>query len=183
MAPAGDNLILGAGLACMEAATLGLPFEVVKTFMGRNRKQGTLSSIQYIYGIKGMAGFWDGFTFKMTESALKGPLLLCTKEVVRDVCLGANLPPPLAGLISGAVGGVTQTIVIAPMTFLVTRKVSSTQQHSHASLSPMETIKQHGIRGLYAGAFPIALRQASNWALRQGFVDLFRSFFVTYKYR
>jgi len=184
MAPTGkdNNALLGAGLQCMEAGTLGLPFEVVKTFMGRNRSYTTLSAVQYVFQTKGLFGFYDGFWPKMIESALKGPLLLVSKEAVRDACLGASVPSWLAGSLAGAVGGVSQTLVIAPMTFLVTKKVSSTSDVGHVKLNAFETIQSLGIRGLYAGAVPIAFRQASNWALRQGFVDFFRTVMFKLKY-
>eukprot|EP00759_Apiculatamorpha_spiralis_P023034 PhF_6_TR26963/c0_g1_i2/m.39329 len=182
MAPStNDNILLGSVLQCIEAGTLGLPFEIVKTFMGKNRGNTTISSTRYIYGNKGIRGFWEGFPYKMIESALKGPVLLASKEATKDACLGMNLSPAVSGTIAGGVGGVAQTIVIAPMTFLVTRKVSTQNRGAH-EITPIQTIRTHGISGMYSSAPPIALRQASNWALRQGFVDFFRTKVIQYKY-
>lgn len=36
------DLVTGAVLQCVEAATLGMPFEVWKTRMGRHREETTL---------------------------------------------------------------------------------------------------------------------------------------------
>lgn len=60
-----QNAVIGPVLQCMEAATLGMPLEVWKTYMGRNRGATTLGAISSIYqqgggGFPGVAAFWAG---------------------------------------------------------------------------------------------------------------------------
>ncbi len=60
-----QNAVIGPVLQCLEAATLGMPLEVWKTYMGRNRDATTLGAIRSIYqkggsGFPGIAAFWAG---------------------------------------------------------------------------------------------------------------------------
>jgi hypothetical protein len=69
MAPV--DLLIGPLIQCMEAATLGMPFEVWKTRMGSNRTEGTLEAFKNIYRKGGPKAFWAGTGPKMIESASK----------------------------------------------------------------------------------------------------------------
>ena len=69
----------------MEALTLGMPFEVWKTRMGRYRNENTVSAFVNVYkagggGMKGVMSFWAGLGPKMVESASKGAVLLVSRE-------------------------------------------------------------------------------------------------------
>ncbi len=69
-----QNAVIGPVLQCMEAATLGMPLEVWKTYMGRNRDATTLGAIRSIYqqgggGFPGVAAFWAGTGPKVQHSA------------------------------------------------------------------------------------------------------------------
>jgi hypothetical protein len=71
----------GALLQMAEAATLGLPFEVWKTRMGRFRNEGNVAAFKNVYAEGGgVKAFWAGFTPKMVESASKGAVLMVAKE-------------------------------------------------------------------------------------------------------
>ena len=149
-APAGKgwkNLRNGAVLQCVEAITLGMPLEVWKTRMGRFRNETTMQSLRAVYAERGIGGFWNGSTPKMVESASKGAVLVYAKDAILDGCAAVGVNSVAAGFLSGAGGGVCQTVVMGPMTFLVTAVVTSA----------------------------IAFRQATNWASRQGFTDAVRS--------
>lgn len=56
---------------CAEAATLGMPFEVWKTRMGRFRQESTIESFKNVYKQGGIGAFWRGTSAKMVESASK----------------------------------------------------------------------------------------------------------------
>ncbi len=45
----------------MEAASVGLPFEVWKTHMGRYRQESTMEAFRNIYRKGGVGAFWHGF--------------------------------------------------------------------------------------------------------------------------
>lgn len=107
------DLASGAVLQMVEAATLGMPFEVWKTRLGRYRNEGTFEAFGNVYrsaggGMKGITAYWKGLGPKLVESASKGAVLLYSKEVIKDACLAAGSSPFVAGLAGGAGGGVSQ---------------------------------------------------------------------------
>lgn len=162
----------GAMLQMAEAATLGLPFEVWKTRMGRFRNEGTLTAFR---GVRtaggGVHAFWAGFAPKMVESATKGAVLMLAKEALLEVGNSAGLSPFTAAVAAGAGGGVCQVVVMGPCTYLVTATVTSQRGVSEVL---RETWSRKGIRGFYPGGSAIAFRQASNWASRQGITEWVR---------
>lgn len=178
--PAGKGLqdmAIGGGLQCLEAATLGMPFEVWKTHMGRFRDQKTFEALGNVYRKGGIKGFWSGLGPKMIESASKGAVLLWSKELLMDGCGMAGLSPVPSGIIAGAGGGVCQTVVMAPMTYLVTAKVTGDKDVSWGKRIS-NTYSTRGIAGFYPGASAVAFRQATNWASRQGFTDAVRQYVI-----
>ena len=176
-APAGKgwkNLRNGAVLQCVEAITLGMPLEVWKTRMGRFRNETTMQSLRAVYAERGIGGFWNGSTPKMVESASKGAVLVYAKDAILDGCAAVGVNSVAAGFLSGAGGGVCQTVVMGPMTFLVTAVVTGGKDVS-VSAAAATTWKEKGLIGFYPGGSAIAFRQATNWASRQGFTDAVRS--------
>ena len=171
------NLAIGPVVQCMEAATLGMPFEVWKTRMGRYRNEGTFQSFANVYrNGGGLKAFWKGTGAKMVESATKGGILMYSKENINAALLASGVSPTMAGLSAGAGGGVCQVLVMGPCTYLVTGAVTGDQ-----SVSTMQRINQtyarSGIKGFYPGGTAIAFRQATNWASRQGFTEAVRERF------
>lgn len=137
MAPSGSSkksvkdLRNGALLQMAEAATLGLPFEVWKTRMGRFRNEGTIEAFRNIYqtgggGFSGVSAFWRGFAPKLVESASKGAVLLASKEGIKDLVGKAGASPFTAALLGGAGGGVCQVVVMGPCTYLVSAIIVET---------------------------------------------------------
>ncbi|KAJ9449378.1 hypothetical protein DIPPA_00062 [Diplonema papillatum] len=179
--PAGkgaQDMATGAVLQCIEAATLGMPFEVWKTRMGRFRSEKTFEAFGNVYKNGGARAFWAGTGPKMVESATKGAVLVWSKEILLGVCETAGLDPVSSGLIAGAGAGVAQVSVMGPMTFLVTAKVTGDRNIS-TSRRVVDTWNNKGIRGFYSGASAVAFRQATNWASRQGFTDGVRQLILT----
>jgi hypothetical protein len=116
----------------------------------------------------------------MVESFLKGGILLFAKDAIIRASTGAGLGSVTAGLLGGFGGGVAQVVVLGPCTFLVTASVTSPTGTSILSLAA-NTLKTQGIGGFYHGGLPLMLRQGSNWASRQGFTDVARSYFKSGK--
>lgn len=167
------DLVNGAVLSCMEAGTLGLPFEVWKTRMGRHREESTVQAFKNVYRSGGIATFWSGFWPKMVEAGSKGAILLYSKEIILDACHGAGASEGLSGFIAGAGGGVCQTSVMGPCTFLVTAAVNGDKSIS-TSQRISNVYRLQGIKGFYPGGTAVAFRQATNWASRQGFTEVVR---------
>lgn len=82
---------------CAEAATLGMPFEVWKTRMGRFRQETTLQAFRNVYRDGGIGAFWRGTSAKMVESASKGAILLYAKEAIATSMLSAGVGVTLTG--------------------------------------------------------------------------------------
>ena len=168
----------GAVLQCAEAITLGMPLEVWKTRMGRFRDESTLQALRNVYssaggGSAGVAAFWKGTGPKMIESASKGAVLLYAKESINDGCTSAGIGKTMSGFLAGAGGGVCQTVVMGPCTFLVTAVVTGDKSMS-VGAAASKTWREKGVIGFYPGGMAIAFRQASNWASRQGFTQAVR---------
>eukprot|EP00047_Mylnosiga_fluctuans_P004293 m.233699 g.233699 ORF g.233699 m.233699 type:complete len:293 (-) comp12553_c0_seq1:162-1040(-) len=168
----------GAILQCAEAATLGMPLEVWKTRMGRHRNETTVQAFKNVYrraggGFAGVSAFWAGTSAKMVESASKGAVLMFSKELIKDSCLAVGLGVTAAGFIAGAGGGICQTTVMGPCTFLVTAMVNGDRSIG-LNTRIAHTYRTQGLLGFYPGGVAIAWRQATNWASRQGFTDAAR---------
>ncbi|OEH74910.1 mitochondrial carrier [Cyclospora cayetanensis] len=140
------DLASGAALQCVEAATLGMPFEVWKTRMGRHRSEGTLEAFSSIWRSRGLGGFWQGTSAKLLESASKGAVLLYSKETLLKACRSLELSNSYAGFIAGAGGGACQTLVMGPCTFAVTALVTG-EEGVKISEKFRSILKTHGIRG------------------------------------
>lgn len=170
------DLVIGPALQCMEAATLGMPFEVWKTRMGRFRSEGTIESLLNVYKSGGVGKFWAGTDAKMVESALKGAILMYSKEAFNNGLAGLGVNPGLAGALAGAGGGACQVVIMGPCTFLVTGKVTGDPNESTMSRI-RRTYAAKGVKGFYPGGTAIAARQMTNWASRQGFTEAVRDRF------
>ena len=177
MAPAkstdAKDLIKGGVLQCLEAITVGMPFEVWKTHMGTFRNEGTMEAFRNIYKTNGVASFWKGWQPKMVESFLKGGILLYAKEGIINSSKSMGVSNITAGLLGGFGGGVAQVTVMGPCTYLVTAAVTSKEKMSFFERARV-TFQTRGIGGFYQGGTALMLRQGSNWASRQGLTDLVR---------
>lgn len=185
MAPAKSadpkDLANGAVLQCVEAATLGMPFEVWKTRMGRFREESTMTAFVNVYKRGGATAFWQGTSAKMVESASKGAILLFSKEAILNASIGAGVSPTMSGFLAGAGGGICQTTVMGPCTFLVTAVVTGDKNTSLVGMSSKVWAEQ-GIKGFYPGGSAIAFRQATNWASRQGLTEWARGMIHSYRH-
>eukprot|EP01035_Chromulina_nebulosa_P020319 gene20319-26376_t len=170
------DLVVGAILQCLEAITVGMPFEVWKTHMGTYRNQGTIEAFRNIYKSGGIGAFWKGWQPKMIESALKGGILLYSKEALIRFSKSFGLSDLSASLIGGFGGGVAQVTVLGPCTFLVTAAVTGDKSVSIIQRAT-QTYKTQGIGGFYHGGTALMLRQGSNWASRQAITELVRGQF------
>lgn len=121
-----------------------------------------------------MSAFWTGIGPKMVECATKGAVLLFAKELLMDASTGLGMSKTASGVVAGAGGGVCQTVVMGPCTFLVTAVVNGGKDMS-VSHALRTTWRDKGVAGFYPGGIAIAFRQASNWASRQGFTEAARS--------
>eukprot|EP00920_Eleutheroschizon_duboscqi_P039771 GHVT01095455.1.p3 GENE.GHVT01095455.1~~GHVT01095455.1.p3 ORF type:complete len:116 (+),score=11.40 GHVT01095455.1:278-625(+) len=99
------DLATGAALQCVEAATLGMPFEVWKTRMGKFRNEGTIQAFVQVYKRGGPTAFWQGTSAKLVESASKGAVLLFAKESIFSGMRTVGFSETASGFIAGAGAG------------------------------------------------------------------------------
>jgi len=164
----------GAFLSCSESASLGQPFEVWKTRMAANRAETTCQSARAIYAEAGVLGFWAGLAPKLLECSTKGAVLLVASDALQDGCTALGLSKGAAGFVAGAGGGVAQTSVMGPSTFLVTAAVTGRAQGVTIASTARKAWSERGIAGFYPGATAVAFRQGTTWASRMGFDALIR---------
>lgn len=176
------DLVNGGILQCVEAATLGMPFEVWKTRMGRFRNESTIEAFSVIYRRGGVPAFWQGTSAKMAESASKGAILLYSKEMLLTSMNKIGCNETIAGFIAGAGAGVCQTVVMGPSTFLITASVTGADKNTSILKKTVEVWKSNGIKGFYPGGSAIAFRQATNWASRQGLTEFIRNKLILYNH-
>lgn len=170
------DLVTGGVLQCLEAASVGMPFEVWKTHMGTYRNQGTIEAFKNIYQAGGAKAFWRGLQPKLVESFLKGGILLFSKEAIIRSCLSAGMGEVSAGVVGGFGGGVSQVTIMGPCTFLVTAAVTGDKSVSLWQ-RVVGTYQKQGIKGFYHGGTALIFRQGTNWASRQSFTDAARTMF------
>lgn len=169
------DVIIGGVLQCAEAFTLGMPFEVWKTQQISGLSKGNwLSAMQELKIISqsGWRRFYHGTGAKMIEAGLKGAILLFGTNLTLEMepMVGINPQSALGGMIGGFFGGVSQTIVMSPMTYVVTYKNCHPEHHSLGSFT---LLRKAGFRKMYGSAPAMAGRQGTNWALRWFFAVAF----------
>jgi hypothetical protein len=178
------DLIKGGVLQIGEALSVGMPFEVWKTYMGSNRTETTMQAFRSIYSKGGVGAFWKGWQPKVVESFLKGGILLFSKETIIKSSKSFGAGDVAAGVLGGFGGGICQVSIMGPCTFLVTASVAGASAEG-GNMSILQristTYKKHGINGFYKGGTALMLRQGSNWASRQGFTDYARKQILIYK--
>jgi len=176
-----SKFVDGTTLSILSTLTLGQPFEVWKTRMGRHRAETTAESFAHILREGGMRAFYAGTGPKLVESATKGGVLLVAKDTIQTNLKSMGASSTLAGFVGGAGGGIAQTVVMGPCTYLVTAMVLG-KPGTCVSAVMQQTWTQKGLTGFYPGGSAIAARQASNWASRVGFTEAARSQIATRRY-
>jgi hypothetical protein len=175
------DMALGGFLQCAEAFTLGMPFEVWKTqqishMVKTGDYESAWASFRTLWS-EGLGKFYHGTNAKMVESASKGAILLYASNATLDVLpsIGLDRKSAVGGMIAGFCGGVAQTCVMSPMTFVITYK---NRNKEYAKDNFVAILRRTGLRASYGSAPAMAGRQGTNWALRWFFAQL-----VTNKYR
>jgi len=85
----------------------------------------------------------------------------------------------MASLAGGLVGGLAQAIVMTPagmvFTSLNVNKNKPGYENDNAITVTKRIIKEKGLKGMFIGGGPMAVRQASNWASRSCFTEIART--------
>ena len=176
---AATPLARGAVLRVASDLTGGLPLEQWKTRVTRFPNETAVSSLRSVYRYQGGAkAFWSGTGARVVEGSCSGAVLLAARGSAHQF-LRQTAPSiadtALAAFAVGAAAGACQALVMGPCTYLVTR---SAVEGKSAIVCLRQAFADkslwRGLATLYAGAGAVAMRQATNWASRQGLTDLFQ---------
>ena len=178
-------LVRGAALRMASDLTGGTPLESLKTRVTTTR-ENLPQAFRSIVGPNNnnIGALWTGTPSRMVEGALVGAcFLVASRFTQRQLVAVGGVPPTVAALAGGLVGGVAQAVVMTPAGMVFT-----TLQHRRATRRPndgkekdtawtvtSQLLRDRGVGGLYAGAGPMCWRQATNWASRAGFTEVART--------
>lgn len=122
---------------------------------------------------------WSGTPARTIEGALAGAFHLIGSVAARKQVLAMGAGENAAALAGGLVGGFAQAIVLTPagmiLTSLNVNKGKPGYENDNAITVAKRIINEKGIKGMYIGATPMAIRQASNWASRSLFTEICRT--------
>jgi len=179
MNPVVKNLARGAFLRVASDISGGTALENIKcrvTVTGDNAFKATRDICD---APGGFLNLWSGTPSRTIEGALLGAVFLVGSAATKNQVLKMGAGKNLAALCGGVVGGVAQAVVMTPagmvFTSLNVNKGKPGYENENAYTVTKRIIEEKGFKGMYVGATPMALRQASNWASRGLFTELCRT--------
>eukprot|EP00929_Paragymnodinium_shiwhaense_P016638 TRINITY_DN12515_c0_g1_i1.p1 TRINITY_DN12515_c0_g1~~TRINITY_DN12515_c0_g1_i1.p1 ORF type:complete len:321 (-),score=41.48 TRINITY_DN12515_c0_g1_i1:156-1028(-) len=153
-------------------ASITMPFDTVKTYTQVNRTGlGTWASVQDIYRLKGVPGFYFGLPAVLVQVAGKGAIRFAAFEQFKGALHVAGAPDATVDFLAGLGAGFAEAFLWTTPTErlkVLRQNDIRTGQNRYASLpSAVRTVStEHGITGLYAGIGACGLRQASGVGIR-----------------
>eukprot|EP00941_MAST-03F_sp_MAST-3F-sp1_P002511 g2511.t1 len=167
--------IAGAGDTCVT-----MPLDTIKTQMQLNKNMqgaGVVSCSKRIIGHDGFTGFYKGFQPFVIQASGKAAIRFMTFGLLCDVMdnvAGKDFRknnPTVGSLLCGLGAGTCEALFWTSPTERI--KVMGQKQAGtgRAAVGVREIIAKEGISGLYVGAAPTALRQATSVATRFTLVD------------
>ena len=179
------NLARGAVLRIASDLSGGTVLESIKTRVTVTT-QGPWEAARGIVKEGGILALWTGTPSRTIEGALIGGLFLVGSAFTKQQFLKLGMPPTLAALGGGVVGGIAQSLAMTPagmvFTSLNANKGKTGHENDTALSVTKRIIQEKGIRGMYSGNMPMVIRQASNWASRAGFTEVARTTLGMSKY-
>lgn len=170
-----SNLAVGAAMNIFEVATLGQPFEVLKTHMGAHRNDGLLQAFRASWRRGGLFGFYQGlFPWAMIEASTKGAILMLSQAEFEYMAKKyAGVSSTWASAIGGMGGGIVQAYTTMGFcTFMKTVEVTRHKDPAGSQKSTLavarDIIREKGILAMNRGVTAVAVRQCTNWGTRFG---------------
>lgn len=173
------NLARGAFLRVASDFTGGTALENIKCRVTASGDGPFQSTRDICAAPGGWLNLWSGTPSRTVEGALLGAVFLVASAATKKNVLAMGAGKNMAALAGGVVGGVAQAVVMTPagmvFTSLNVNKGKPGYENDNALTVTRRIIKEKGLAGMYIGANPMALRQASNWASRGLFTELCRT--------
>ncbi|GKY97059.1 hypothetical protein MPSEU_000664500 [Mayamaea pseudoterrestris] len=172
------TLFRGAALRIASDISGGTVFESIKTRVSTT-KESPWEATRNIVNNGGILSLWTGTQSRIVEGALVGAVFMWSSRITKAQIVGMGAGPEVAALVGGLVGGVAQAIVMTPagmvFTSLNCNKEKKGFEKDNAMSVTRRIVKEKGVRGMFYGGGPMALRQASNWASRAGLTEIART--------
>ena len=173
------NLARGAILRVASDLTGGIPFESVKVRVAATG-DGALTAFRHIvFNGGGVPALWSGWSTRVVEGAALGAVFMLSSTAIKTRVMAVGGSPTMAALAGGLVGGIAQAVVMTPSGLIFTslnlNKGKKGHEQDTAISVTRRIIKENGLRGMFYGGGPMAIRQASNWASRSCFTEIARS--------
>lgn len=139
-----------------------------------------------IRNIGSIENFWTGTPTRTIEGALLGALFLVGSTLAKEQTIAMGASPTMAALSGGLVGGLVQAIVMTPAGMIVTslnvNRNMEGYENDTAITVTKRILEEEGVRGMFIGGGPMAIRQATNWMSRSYFTEVARSTFRLSEY-
>jgi hypothetical protein len=181
----GNTLLRGAFLRIASDLSGGTAFESVKCRVSTTT-DGPVEAVRNVVGKGGFFALWTGTQSRTVEGALVGAVFMLGSTLTKTQVKSMGGSPTVAALAGGLVGGIAQAVVMTPAGMVFTslnyNKGKPGYENDNAVTVTRRILKERGIRGMYYGGGPMALRQATNWASRAGFTEIARSTLGMSKY-
>mmetsp|Transcript_18821 Transcript_18821/g.27502 ORF Transcript_18821/g.27502 Transcript_18821/m.27502 type:complete len:379 (-) Transcript_18821:85-1221(-) len=179
MNPVVKNLARGAFLRVASDISGGTALENIKCRVTATG-EGPFQSIRDITsGPGGFLNLWSGTPSRTIEGALLGAVFLVGSAATKNQALAMGAGKNMAALAGGVVGGVAQAVIMTPagmvFTSLNVNKGKPGYENDTAVTVAQRIMDEKGIKGMFVGGGPMAVRQASNWASRGLFTELCRT--------
>jgi len=164
------KLAQGASLRIASDLTLGTPLENLKKRVS-STEESFVDAFRH-FKVQGFNSFYTGTPARLLEGSMIGGLFVVTSSATRKTIICRGGSPVLASLLGGLIGGLSQTIVMAPSTQIFT----STSANVGSFEAMKNLYEKNGIvKGFYGAAPSLAFRQATNWASRASLTEIARS--------
>jgi hypothetical protein len=179
-----SNIGVGAAMQVFEVATLGQPFEVLKTHLAANRGDSLFTALRKTWQRGGVFGYYQGlFPWAVLEASTKGGVLMFAQAELDYAARVAGASAPWASALGGMGGGIVQAYTTMGFcTFMktveVTRhKAAPGEVHKSTFDIAREVIARDGILAMNRGVTAVAVRQCTNWGSRFGIAKAVESLF------
>lgn len=183
------NAISG-GVAGVSAATLGSPFNLVKTRVQALSSStttttgGTFSIIKSIYSAEGMRGFYHGLWASILRTGIGSAVQLSAFDYLKSkIPTNENrlLIMPLTALVSGYL----VALVMNPFDVITTRLYNQSHRAKHLRYSSwldcgLKTVKGEGAYALWKGLVPHFVRIGPHTVLTLMLLDQYRDLLSIY---
>jgi len=168
--------ILAGGMGGCLDALITMPMDTVKTYCQVNKDvKGMSEGARKIVAQKGVGGFYFGLPAMLAQVSLKAGIRFFAFENIKH-SMQHNFDPEgkrstTVNLAAGLGAGMTEALVwTAPterLKVLRQNDINSATPKYRGLIGGLSTVvKEQGVAGLYAGAIPTAIRQASSVAVR-----------------